>query len=180
MIRLCSNSQTRAKLLRDFNLAFVQEGCDFNEEKISHTDPKAFVYEAVKGKFQCCKKKYGLQLPLLVADTVVQSNGSLLRKPKNRADAKRMLELQSGNEVSIITAVFYEKKELFFSDISKTTYKMAPFDPQDLQNYLKSNAWMGKAGGVMVEGFCKKYIQSVYGLESTAMGLQVQKLLPYV
>lgn len=180
MIRLCSSSQTRAKLLNDFNIAFVQSSCDFDEDVIKHLDPKAFVYEAAKGKFECCKKKYGLQMPLLAADTVVQCQNQLLRKPKDKADAKRMLSLQSGSEVSIITSLFFEKKELFLSDISKTTYKMAPFDETDLQNYLKSDEWMGKAGGVMVEGFCKKYIQSVEGLESTAMGLQVQKLLPYV
>jgi len=32
----------------------------------------------------------------------------------------------------------------------------------------------------MVEGFCKKYIKSVQGYESTAMGLSVEKLLPWL
>ena len=39
---------------------------------------------------------------------------------------------------------------------------------------------MGKAGAIMVEGFCKPYIKSVDGYESTAMGLCVEKLLPYL
>jgi len=32
----------------------------------------------------------------------------------------------------------------------------------------------------MVEGFCKKYIKEVIGLESTAMGLQAEKLMPWL
>ncbi|MCV6607892.1 MAG: septum formation inhibitor Maf, partial [Campylobacterales bacterium] len=32
----------------------------------------------------------------------------------------------------------------------------------------------------MVEGFCKKYIKSVDGLQSTAMGMSLEKILPFV
>ncbi len=37
-----------------------------------------------------------------------------------------------------------------------------------------------KAGAIMVEGFCKPYIKSVVGYESTAMGLCVEKLKVYM
>ena len=46
-------------------------------------------------------------------------------------------------------------------------------------NYLNSGECFGKAGAIMVEGFCKPYIKSVKGLESTAMGLSIEKLIPY-
>jgi len=39
---------------------------------------------------------------------------------------------------------------------------------------------MGKAGACMVEGFCKKYIVKSEGLESCAMGLSVEKILPFL
>jgi septum formation protein len=65
-------------------------------------------------------------------------------------------------------------------DISATHYKFAKFDEDDLQRYLDSNLWQGKAGACMVEGFCKPYIREVRGLESTAMGLQVEILLPWL
>ncbi|MCK4442199.1 MAG: Maf family protein, partial [Sulfurovaceae bacterium] len=45
---------------------------------------------------------------------------------------------------------------------------------------LDSGLWDGKAGGCMVEGFCKKYIQKVEGYESTAMGLQVERLIGWL
>ncbi|MBP9566206.1 MAG: Maf family protein, partial [Sulfurospirillum sp.] len=49
-----------------------------------------------------------------------------------------------------------------------------------LDAYLDGNEWRGKAGACMVEGFCKSYIQEVVGLESTAMGLSIEKLIPFL
>ncbi len=180
MIRLCSGSETRANLLKDFGVAFEQAGCDFDEERLPHITPKQFVYDAAQGKFTCCKRKYGLELPLLAADTVVTAGGHLLRKAKDEEDARHILQLQSGGEIAIITATLLQSKALFLSDISATYYRFDTFDPQDVERYLQSGLWRGKAGACMVEGFCKKYIRSVRGLQSNAMGLPVEKLIPFI
>ena len=65
-------------------------------------------------------------------------------------------------------------------DISQTDYIFKEFDPQDLERYLESGEWRGKAGACMVEGFCKPYIKEVRGYESTAMGLSVENLLAFL
>jgi septum formation protein len=65
-------------------------------------------------------------------------------------------------------------------DISATHYRFDDFDPDDLEAYLESGAWRGKAGACMVEGFCKSYIREVRGYESTAMGLSVEVLKPFL
>ncbi|HHO65025.1 MAG TPA: septum formation inhibitor Maf, partial [Epsilonproteobacteria bacterium] len=85
-----------------------------------------------------------------------------------------------GNKISIVSALHYKSKEHLFVDLSATHYRFAPFDEDDLEAYLQSGEWQGKAGGCMVEGFCKKYIQTVKGYESTAMGLSVEILLPWI
>ena len=54
------------------------------------------------------------------------------------------------------------------------------FDEKDLENYLASGEWQGKAGGCMVEGFCKPYIREVKGYESCAMGLSVEVLKTFI
>lgn len=180
MIVLCSSSPTRAKILQNFGVDFVQKGCEFDEDSLQTKTPKTFVYEAVKGKFHCCKKRFGLDMPLLAADTVVEHQGQILRKAKDMDEARRMLKLQSGSKVSIMSALMFESKEFFISDISTTVYELHSFDEDDLNRYLQSGLWQGKAGAIMVEGFCKKYIKSVRGFESTAMGLQVEKILPYI
>jgi septum formation protein len=61
-------------------------------------------------------------------------------------------------------------------DISKTEYLFETFDMDDVDSYIESGEWRGKAGACMVEGFCKKYIKSTKGYESTAMGLNTNLL----
>lgn len=177
MLRLGSNSPTRALLLNNANITFIQNGGSFDEDSIKTTNPKSFCYEATKGKFDELYKKYGVEdMPLLVADSVVTANGELLRKAKDENDARRMLKLQSGNETSVITCMIYKSKSKEIIDISITTYKFEEFKEKDLEEYINSKECFGKAGAIMVEGFCKPYIKSVKGYESTAMGLCVEKL----
>lgn len=177
MIRLGSNSPTRALILKNHKIEFVQNGGAFDEDSITTTNPKSFCYEATKGKFDELYKKYGVEdMPLLVADSVVTCDGKLLRKAKDLDDAIAMLELQSGNKTSVITCMIYKSKERELIDISITTYEFSKFDENDMKKYLDSKECFGKAGAIMVEGFCKPYIKSVKGFESTAMGLCVEKL----
>lgn len=177
MIRLASSSQTRAKLLRDAGIDFIQQSVDFDEEGIIATSPKNFVYLATLGKYETNLKAFGYNdYPLLVADTVVTTQNKILRKAKSIKEAREILLLQSNSTTDIITCMIYHSKDIKIVDISKTTYLFGVFDAQDIEEFLNSGEWMGKAGACMVEGFCKKYIKSVRGYESTAMGLNIEVL----
>ena len=179
MIRLGSNSQTRALILKDHNIPFIQNGGFFDEDSIITINPRKFVIEATLGKFNELFTKFGCDdMPLLVADTVISCEDKLLRKAKDKDDARYMLELQSNNTTSIITCMIFKSKETYLFDVSTTTYEFEKFKEDDLDNYISSEQCMGKAGAIMVEGFCKPYIKKVYGYESTAMGLCIEKLSP--
>ena len=181
MIYLCSSSESRALLLNNFGIEFMQKSVEYDEEQITTPIAKDFVYTASKGKLDAAIREFGLEIPLLCADTVIAAaDGSILRKPKHIDDARRILKIQSGSTISIISSAHYKSKSLAFSDISATHYHFSTFEDEDLERYLQSGLWQGKAGGCMVEGFCKKYIKSVDGYESTAMGLQVETLLPWI
>jgi len=176
-IRLASSSETRALLLREAGIEFIQESVDFDEEQIVATSPKNFVYQATLGKYEANLKAFGFDdYPLLVADTVVTSQNQILRKAKCMDDARNILMTQSGNITSIITCFIYHAKDKKIVDISQTDYLFDTFDADDLEEYLQSGEWRGKAGACMVEGFCKPYIKEVRGYESTAMGLSVEVL----
>ena len=180
MLYLASSSQTRAKILRDYGVLFSQVGCGFDEEKIVAANPAEFVYKATIGKLEWAKDEYGLSAPLLCADTVVTADNAILRKPKNIDDARDILLKQSGNTVGILTCTAYASKALTFIDLSITEYFFKEFDKMELERHLDSNDWNGKAGGCMVEGFCKQYIAKQVGLESCAMGITIEKLLPFI
>lgn len=181
MLYLCSSSESRALLLDKFGIEYIQKSPAYDEEQITTTIAKEFVYTASRGKLEASIKEFGTDRPLLCADSVIStSDGKILRKPKDADDARAILLTQSGSEISIISSLHYYSQKYLFTDISATHYHFAPFDRDDLEAYLQGGLWQGKAGGCMVEGFCKKYILSVDGYESTAMGLQVEKLLPWL
>ena len=181
MFRLASSSQTRAMLLEEAGITFVQESVDFDEESIVASSPKNFVYQATMGKYEANLKAFGYEdMGLLVADTVVTSQNQILRKARCEDDARNILMTQSGNITSIITCMIYHSKKMKLVDISQTDYIFAEFAQDDLERYLASGEWRGKAGACMVEGFCKPYIKEVHGFESTAMGLSVEVLQRFV
>jgi septum formation protein len=181
MIRLASSSVTRAQLLREAGVGFFQESVDFDEESILATSPKNFVYQATIGKYEANVKAFGFKdYPLLVADTVVTSKNQILRKAKCVDDARNILMTQSGNITSIITCMIYQSSKMKLIDISSTDYVFDDFDMDDLESYLSSGEWRGKAGACMVEGFCKPYIKEIRGYESTAMGLNTEILKTFI
>ncbi|HIP30084.1 MAG TPA: septum formation inhibitor Maf [Sulfurospirillum arcachonense] len=179
-IVLGSNSVTRAKILKDNGIDFIQRGASFDEESLTIKNPIHFVYRATMGKMNSYVEEFGLDMPVLCADTVVTCKNKLLRKAKDVDDAREILLTQSGGVVSILTCMVFKSKKLEFIDLSSTDYVFAEFDKKALEKYLKGDDWKGKAGACMVEGFCKSYIKEVRGYESTAMGLCVEKLLPFL
>ena len=181
MIRLCSTSPTRAKILDKYNIEYLQSPIEFEEDSINANSAKSFVWQVVQGKKKVALDKYSLDIPILVADTVIEDfEGKILRKAKDIDDAKKILLRQSGKKISIISAAILKANDYEFIDISNTTYLFSEFDKDDLEKYLQSQDWQGKAGACMVEGFCKKYIEKTVGLESTAMGLQIEKIIPWI
>lgn len=181
MIILASNSKTRAMLLKSFGVEFIQKSAFFDEDALKVDSPSHFVYRATQGKMGAFLEEFKLgEYPVLCADTVVTCKGEILRKAKDEDDARRILKAQSGGVVSIITCMILKSPTREFIDLSSTDYLFREFDEAKLEVYLKSGEWKGKAGACMVEGFCKEYIKETRGYESTAMGLCVEKLLPYL
>ncbi|MDQ7044887.1 MAG: septum formation inhibitor Maf [Sulfurimonas sp.] len=177
MIRLCSSSATRAMLLNQAGIEFFQESKDFDEDAIIATSPKNFVYQATLGKYEANLKEFGCEdFPLLVGDTVVTSQDQILRKAKCVDDARNILMTQSGSITSIVSCMIYQTPHKKLIDISQTDYIFSEFKQDDLEKYLASGEWRGKAGACIVEGFCKSYIKEVRGYESTAMGLNTDIL----
>lgn len=179
-IILASNSITRAELLDANGVPYIQKSSSFDEESLNIQNPSHFVYRATVGKMNSYVEEFGIDLPVLCADTVVTSKGQLLRKAKDVDDARQILLAQSGSVVSILTCMVLKSKKLEFIDLSSTDYIFKEFDSNALEEYLLGDDWKGKAGACMVEGFCKNYIKEVRGFESTAMGLCVEKLLPFL
>lgn len=179
-VRLCSSSATRANILRSFNIPFIVSKQEFDEDSIKISDPYKYVYQIALGKLKSAYSLYGLSIPLLCADTIVCVGGEILGKASSKEEARAFLALQSGRKVEIVSATMFQSKKIRFEDLSVSAYFFDIFDEEDIESYIDSGEWIGKAGACMVEGFCKKYIKDFVGLESTAMGLSIERLLPFL
>ncbi|WP_170019133.1 septum formation inhibitor Maf [Campylobacter sp. RM16190] len=181
MINLASSSITRAKILEENGVKFKQFSFDFDESGVDkNLKPASYVLKVVQAKKEQFLKEHPNLKNLLFADSAVVCNGKILGKAKDKKEALYMLNLQSDNEAKIITAMIFLGEEFELINISSTTYQFAKFSQDDLNEYIKSNEWQGKAGAMMIEGFNKKYILKKIGNESTARGLNIEQLKAFL
>lgn len=178
MLRLCSASQSRKQILEQYRIPFIQCDNGFDEEQLFLNKPQKFAYQAALSKHKSALELYGLELPLLVVDSVIDCEGVLQCKAKNEAQARVFLESQNGKSFKILTCAILHCKQFFYVDLSQTYFELLSFVPQDLESYLESGMWANKAGAVMVEGFHQNYIKYQIGTTSNAMGLNIESLLP--
>ena len=97
MLILCSNSKVRAKLLQDAKIEFIQKSCEFDEDSITTKEPLLFVKEATEGKFRECLKCFDSDV--LCADTIITDGKTLIRKPKDIDEARKLLQSLKGKNI---------------------------------------------------------------------------------
>ncbi len=180
MVNLISTSPTRAKILQEFGIDFKQIKFDFDESKIKKNNPKIYSYNVVCEKLNQFKNA-NLNLDnLLFADSCVVCNNEILGKAIDKNEAFKMLKMQSENFASVITSMIFISKKMQIFDVSETKIKFLKFYDEDLQNYIQSEDWRGKAGAMMIEGFNKKYIDKINGEICVARGLNAKILKAFL
>lgn len=180
MLRLCSTSKVRQEILRNFRIPFVVNDNGFDEESLKIESPSSFAYMAALSKYTSVLERYGLEIPLLVVDSVVSCKGILQRKAKSEEEALMFLKAQSGGTLSVISCAILHCEAFYYTDLSATHYELNYFRQSDMESYLQSELWKGKAGAVMVEGFHKDFIKKQVGSTHNAMGLHIEALLPFL
>jgi len=109
---------------------------------------------------------------ILAADTVVSCGRRLLEKPADEAEARMFLKLLSGRRhrvMSGVSVIAPDGKQI--SRVSETIVKMKRLDTLDMDRYIASGEWQGKAGGYAIQGFAASYIKSIQGSYSNVVGL---------
>ena len=114
---------------------------------------------------------------LITADTIVWLDGIVYGKPKNEADAKKMLRALSGKTHDVITGVCVtatERQEIFAA-ISKVTF--ASFSDDEINYYIEKYRPMDKAGSYGVQEWIGYIgVEHIDGSFYNVMGLPVQRL----
>jgi septum formation protein len=113
--------------------------------------------------------------PILCADTTVALGTEILGKPQDRQQARDMLRALSGKTHSVFTAIAAATTLENRHAISVSKVRFATWSDAELDGYLDSGEWEGKAGSYAIQGKAATHIAHMEGSYSGIMGLPVHE-----
>jgi septum formation protein len=107
------------------------------------------------------------------ADTIVVLDGKIFGKPKDRADARRMLGVFAGKRHKVITAMALCNRQTKKTDCRSVTSEVefAPLTEAEIEWYLDTGEWQGAAGAYQMQGLAGCLIKLINGSPSCVAGL---------
>ena len=109
---------------------------------------------------------------ILAADTVVAAGRRILPKAETDAEARSALELLSGRRHNVLSAItLIDAKGVARHRLSTSIVAFKRLSEEEIQAYLDSREWEGKAGGYAIQGRAEALIRSLSGSHSAVMGL---------
>lgn len=111
-------------------------------------------------------------------DTVVVQAGRAFGKPKDRPNARAMLEqlIAAQHEVITAVAIMAADQDRLTRFHDRVGVKLGDVPPQTLDQYLDSDGWVGKAGGYNLAELHHRWPFEVDGDPTTVIGLPMDKL----
>jgi septum formation protein len=174
---LASGSKRRLELLNQINIKpDLILTPDINETNYSQELPLNYVKRMSVEKNKVFQTKYSQSI-ILTADTVVSLGRRILPKTMNLKMAKECLQLISGRRHKVLTSfVLYSPDFPLKVKTIKSTVKFKRLHLDELDYYLKSKEWEGKAGGYAIQGIAASYINFLSGSYSNVVGLPLAEL----
>ena len=111
------------------------------------------------------------------SDTIVACEGTVLGKPRDEDEARRMLNLLSGRTHQVVTGVALalpNGETLRDATVTKVTF--APLVRREVSDYIRSGEPMDKAGAYGIQGRGARFITGIEGDYYSVMGLPVRRL----
>lgn len=148
------------------------------EEVITKEAPDEIVKELALVKAQAVAVKTVEEAVIIGADTIVSIDGRILGKPKDRADAARMLNELQGKTHQVYTgvAVIFPDNQEVTVFAEKTDVRMYPMTADEIERYIATGEPMDKAGAYGIQGKAAVYIEKIDGDYNNVVGLPVAKL----
>ena len=109
---------------------------------------------------------------VLAADTVVALGRRMLPKAEDEATARVCLEKLSGRRHAVITAVVLLAPDGGRTErVVESTVAFARLTPAQMENYIATEEWRGKAGGYAIQGVAASFVRFLSGSYSNVVGL---------
>jgi septum formation protein len=174
-IVLASASPRRRELLRALGLAFDVRAADV-DEAIRGGESAFDAAERLAREKAAAVASGAPDALVIAADTLVVLDGEALGKPKDRADARRMLARLAGRAHEVVTGVALSKGGRLASGREVTRVVFAPMSPAEVEAYAASGEPDDKAGAYAVQGIGGLFVERVEGSPSNVVGLPVRLL----
>lgn len=173
---LASSSPRRLQLLAQIGLTPDDvQPADINEDPIPGELPRPHAMRLAQEKAAVVSALLPRKV-VLAADTVVGVGRRILPKTLERSEAEYCLRLMSGRAHRVFTGVcVIDADGVSRSKVSETRLKMKRLTEQELNAYLDSEEWHGKAGGYGIQGKAGAFIPFLSGSYTGVVGLPVHE-----
>lgn len=170
---LASASPRRRELLEQIGVAHVVRPVDIDESRRSAEAPHEYVMRLARAKAEAAWERFASEEPraVLAADTVVVLGDAILGKPRDRADALRMLTQLSGCTHRVLTAVAVRDGNGLAAHLNESRVTFRPLSNGEADHYWNTGEAADKAGAYAVQGAAAVFIERIEGSYSGVMGL---------
>jgi septum formation protein len=172
---LGSASPRRAEILRSVGWEFTVAAADVDETLLRGEAPAVYVERLALAKARAVAENHPGRL-VLGADTTVVIDDTILGKPENAEDARRMLRMLSGRRHLVLTGVAlvrageranervtHQTTEVVFGSLSDT----------EIDWYVATGEPMDKAGAYAIQGLGAVFIAEIHGDYWNVVGLPI-------
>ncbi|WP_111978307.1 Maf family protein [Algibacillus agarilyticus] len=170
---LASQSPRRKALLQQLGHEFTVLSADIDETVQPGELPETLVTRLATEKALAILPKVAHGNALVVgSDTIVVSpNGEIFGKPIDYPDAKRMLEILSGQTHLVMTAVAICSSSFTLCENVITEVSFCPLTADDIEKYWQTGEPQDKAGSYGIQGIAGQYVTQIKGNYSAVVGL---------
>ena len=175
---LASASPRRKELLISVGLKFKTIPAHVNEDCIAGESPQEHVKRLALNKALAISHKYP-DAWVMGADTIVVIDGLILGKPKNKTQARQMLERLSGRVHKVFTGFTLSHAASRFTKtkVIQSAVQFKPISAEEMEWYVSCDEPYDKAGGYAVQGKGAYFIKSIRGSYTNVIGLPLCEVL---
>ena len=175
---LASSSPRRKELLQAAGLDFLTDPATGLEIHDPSLDLATLVTTNARAKALEVAARHPHAV-VLGADTLVWLEGRALGKPRDKADAQRMLRALSGRVHEVATGVHLAqmepRRQAEFHEITRVRFRV--YDDRVIEEYTETVEVMDKAGAYALQERGELLVESVEGSRSNVIGLPVERTL---
>lgn len=146
---------------------------DIDETPLKNEQPKTMVLRLAKAKAAAVAKNHAGSF-VLAADTTVALGRRILGKPENESEARKFLELMSGRNHRVYGGIaVVTPAGKMVARVVETTVKFKHLSKSEMDAYIASGEWQGKAGGYGIQGKAAAFVASINGSYTNIVGLSI-------